>query len=93
MPLGGLSEITKIDDEVINLVSSIKRNFEELNYVTETFEPINFKIQIVNGTNFFVKVKTDKEYVHLRIYKSLSGEIEFNRSKLDKKLNDDIIYF
>lgn len=93
MPLGGLSEVTKIDDEVINLVSSIKINFEELNYVTETFEPINFKIQIVNGTNFFVKIQTDSEYIHAKVYVSLSNEIDSKMFKLQKNLGDEIKYF
>ena len=93
MSLGSLGELLVVDNEVRELVSEVKSIFENENYKTEKFEPINYKIQIVNGTNFFVKINTDNQYVHLRIYKSLSGEINYSGAKLDKKLEDEITYF
>ena len=93
MPLGSLSELKQTDEEVNELVSKIKKDFEESNYKTNKFKALNYKIQIVNGTNFFIKIETDKEHVHLRVYKSLSGELDYNSSKLNKKMDDEIIYF
>eukprot|EP00112_Aurelia_sp_Birch-Aquarium-sp1_P008240 Seg1903.2 transcript_id=Seg1903.2/GoldUCD/mRNA.D3Y31 product=Cystatin-B protein_id=Seg1903.2/GoldUCD/D3Y31 len=38
----------------------------------EMFKATSFAIQIVGGTNFFIKVKVGKhEYVHIRVYQPL----------------------
>ena len=85
MILGGLSDIRPIDEEVTNLVKNIKNRFEQERYSTNKFKPINYRIQIVNGTNYFVKVETDNEFVHLKIYQNLSQESDYLSSKINKK--------
>ena len=94
--VGGLSEIKIPDSEVVDIVNKIKSNFEEENYETKKFEVIQYKTQVVNGVNYFMKIETDKEYVHLRIYKSLphtGSEISLIKTILDKKKECEIIYF
>ena len=93
MILGGLSDIRPIDEEVTNLVKNIKNRFEQERYSTNKFKPINYRIQIVNGTNYFVKVETDNEFVHLKIYQNLSQESDYLSSKINKKMEDEIKYF
>ena len=93
MILGGLSDIRPIDEEVTNLVNNFKNKFEQERYSTNKFKPINYRIQIVNGTNYFVKVETDNEFVHLKIYQSLSQENDYLSSRINKKMEDEIKYF
>ena len=94
--LGGLSEEKSRDDKVDDLIKVIKSEFQKKNYSTNIFEAKKYKIQIVNGTNYFIKVKTDMEYVHLRIYQSLphnNSEITYHSHQLNKKKDDEITYF
>ena len=93
MSLGGLSEAKNPNEEIFELVNSIKAEFEENNYKTEKFHPISYKYQIVSGTNFFVKIQTDSEYIHAKVYVSLSNEIDSKMFKLQKNLGDEIKYF
>lgn len=93
--LGGLSSLKEIDNEIIDIVNSLKNNFEEKNYKTELFEAISYKSQIVNGTNFFIKVQTDKEFIHLKVYKKIKQLEPLNIYDLqnDKSKDDEINYF
>lgn len=94
--LGGLTEEKPRDDKVDELIKVIKSEFQKKNYSTNIFEAEKYKTQIVNGTNYFIKVKTDMEYVHLRIYQSLphnNSEITYHSDQLNKNKEDEIIYF
>ena len=93
--LGGLSSLKEVDAEIINIVSSLKNNFENENYKTELFDAISYKTQVVNGTNFFIKVQTDKEFVHLKVYKKIKQSEPLNISNLEneKSKDDEISYF
>ena len=93
--LGGLSSLKEVDNEIIDIVNSLKNNFEEKNYKTELFEAISYKSQIVNGTNFFIKVQTDKEIIHLKVYKKIKQlePLNINDLQNDKSKDDEINYF
>ena len=91
--LGGLSDIKECDETIINIVKNVKNNFEEICYSTNTFEVVCYRTQVVAGTNYFTKVKTDKEYVHLRIFNNLDNVVTFVNHQLNKKENDTIEYF
>lgn len=92
--LGGLSSLKEVDNEIIDIVNSLKNNFEEENYKTELFEAISYKSQVVNGTNFFIKVQTDKEFIHLKVYKKIKQLEPLNISDLqNEKLKDDEINY
>ena len=94
--LGGLSNTKPSDNEVEKLVNSVKDNFQELNYNTDKFEINSYKSQIVNGVNYFVKVETDKEFVHLKIHQELphnNSIVTLIKCELEKKKEDEISYF
>ena len=93
MILGGLSQVRPVDEEVTEIVKSIKKIFESKNYQSSLFEPKIFKKQIVNGTIFFVKIETDKGFVHSKIYQSLNGNIEYMDSQVEKEALDEIVFF
>lgn len=93
--LGGLSSLKEADTEIIDIVTSLKNNFENENYKTELFDAISYKTQVVNGTNFFIKVQTDTEFVHLKVYKKIKQLEPLNISNLENKKSkdDEINYF
>ena len=94
--IGGLTDAKPSNEEIEEIVNSIKNKFEELNYNSENFNVDSYKTQIVNGVNYFVKVETDKEYVHLRIHKALPHDesvISLHSHQNNKKKEDEIIYF
>lgn len=93
MILGGLSQVRPVDEEVTEIVKSIKKIFESKNYQSSLFEPKIFKKQIVNGSIFFVKIETDKGFVHSKIYQSLNGNIEYMDSQVEKEALDEIVFF
>lgn len=93
---GGLSELKNADDEIQLIVDEIKEIFFTKFYNSETFEVDSYKTQVVNGTNYFIKIKTDKEHVHLRVHQSLpcnSSKITYVNQQLDKTKTDEITYF
>ena len=57
--IGGLTDTKPSDEEIQEIVNSIKNKFQELNYNLENFNVDSYKTQIVNGVNYFVKVETD----------------------------------
>ena len=94
--VGGLTEVKPKDDKIDELVNSIREEFENKNYSTQSFEADSYKSQVVNGVNYFIKVKTDKEYVHIRVHQSLphnNSEVSYHSHQLNKKKEDEITYF
>lgn len=94
--LGSLSDIKTDIETISNIINSIKSNFEQNNYTTTKFEPINYKTQIVNGTNYFIKIETDNEIVHLRIHQELphnNSVVTLHSQQLGKQRTEDILYF
>tara|TARA_B100000900_G_C20291437_1_gene598252 strand:+ start:426 stop:713 length:288 start_codon:yes stop_codon:yes gene_type:complete len=94
--IGGLTDSKPITQEVEEIVNSIKNKFEKLNYNTDKFSSIVYKSQVVNGTNYFVKVETDKEFIHLRIHQALphnNSTITFVSQQSNKKEDEEITYF
>ena len=94
--IGGLSSAKPTNAEIEEIVSSVRNNFQEANYNTDKFETHSYKSQVVNGTNFFVKVETDKEFVHLRIHQALPNNesvVSLHSQQNNKTKQDEINYF
>lgn len=55
--VGGLGEERPANDEVRNIVSSVRKHMET-KYPAEftAIEPVSYKTQVVAGLNYFVKV-------------------------------------
>ncbi|KAM9997677.1 hypothetical protein ACTFIY_007324 [Dictyostelium cf. discoideum] len=93
MPLaGGLSSTKPADKTIEDIVKSTKASIQtKLGSTNVTV--VNYKIQTVNGTNYFVKVKTDNGYAHLRIYKPFSGSPSLVSVQTGKTKDEEITYF
>ncbi|XP_019521554.1 PREDICTED: cystatin-B, partial [Hipposideros armiger] len=61
------------------------------------FKAVEFKSQVVAGTNYFIKVQVDNDdFVHLRVFKSLPHEnkpLTLHDYQADKTKNDALTYF
>nr|XP_039267788.1 cystatin-B-like [Styela clava] len=95
--VGGLSEEHVADEEVKKLCESVKdAAIEEAGIKYETFTPIAYKTQVVAGMNYFVKVQVgsgEKDYIVLRIFKSLEGEATLSNLQKDQTKDSPIEYF
>ena len=71
--LGGPGALQDPTDEVKALAQEMKGQTEaKLGATFGTFEAVKFKRQVVNGTNFFIKVKVGPEqFVHIKVYQKL----------------------
>jgi hypothetical protein len=68
MVVGGLGDAKQIDDHSRNAAHAVKAAAEQKTGKTfDTYEPVQYKSQVVAGTNYFVKVHVgNDEYLHLR---------------------------
>ncbi|XP_073526971.1 cystatin-B-like [Phyllobates terribilis] len=95
---GGLGSVKPATEEVQGLCDQVKAEVEEKHGKKyPTFVAVEYKTQLVAGTNFFVKVLTgDEEYIHLRLYKTLphAGEkLSLSATQVGKTKADDIVHF
>ncbi|XP_066091441.1 cystatin-B [Saccopteryx bilineata] len=68
---------------------------ENKNYTM--FKAVEFKSQIVAGTNYFIKVQVaDDDFIHIRVYKSLPHEnkpLALHDYQTNKAKHDELSYF
>ena len=93
MICGGFGGPRPADDEVKELVKSVKAKIEEkANAQYTEFEAVSYTTQVVAGTNFKVKVKVgNDEYIHVKIFRPLpvnGTELEVTDVQTGKTLND-----
>jgi cystatin-A/B len=72
MLCGGFGGVKNADNSIVELCNDIKSSAE--NHLGQTFtvwEPVHYKTQVVAGTNYLIKVKTDTDYVHVKVHKAL----------------------
>jgi len=71
---GGHSSAKVADADIQELVDQVRENVQnQLGRTFTTYEAVSYRSQVVAGTNFTVKVKTDTDYVHVRIFRPLPG--------------------
>ncbi len=92
---GGFGEPEPADDEIKELVKSIKPKVEaKANATYNLFEAVSYTSQVVAGTNFFVKVKVgDDQYIHVKFFRPLphkGTECEVSKVLTGKTLNDPL---
>ena len=93
--LGGFGDAKPADNDVKSLVAKVKKEAEgKLGKNYSVFEAVSYSSQVVNGTNYVVKVKVgDNEYVHLTIYEALpcnGGKVQLNEAVGGKSLADPL---
>ncbi|KAM9319607.1 cystatin-B-like [Gastrophryne carolinensis] len=95
---GGLGDIKAADDEAQSICDQFKVEVEQkCGQNFGTFVAVEYKTQLVAGTNFFIKVHIGgEEYAHLRVYKKLpcyQSEMSLTAFQLGKTRHDDIVHF
>ncbi|XP_033740882.1 cystatin-A-like [Pecten maximus] len=98
MMVGGVGEVKAADEEVQQIANDLKAEVEkESNQKYEIFNAINYKTQVVAGTNYFIKVDVgDGTYIHLRVFKSLphaGPSVELVGYQENKSKDDPINHF
>ncbi|XP_077487670.1 cystatin-A2-like [Amblyomma americanum] len=94
--VGGLSEeLKQADATVQEICEKIRPDVEgKLGQCTVDFTPVNYRTQVVNGVNYFIKVHIGADqYIHLRAHKSIGGEISFVALQENKSLDDELEHF
>ncbi|XP_066031600.1 cystatin-A-like isoform X2 [Chamaea fasciata] len=76
MMTGGLSDTKPATPEVQQIVNQVKPQFESrANTNCREFKAIEYRIQVVAGTMYFIKVQvSDANYVHLKVFQRLPYE-------------------
>ncbi|KAF4113888.1 cystatin-A-like [Onychostoma macrolepis] len=98
--LGGWSEVKPVTLEVIKICLEVRPIVEKTveTDFTETYIPVVYRSQIVNGENYLVKVLVDEDgvCVHLNIYQTLpcdGGELSVTGIQYPKPFDDLLIPF
>jgi len=94
--VGGVGKTKPATPAVQELVSGLRDSIEEkAGKKFSVFEVISYASQVVNGTNYFVKIKVGADsYIHVRIYKPLGGrQPEVVKMQRDQTLTSEITYF
>ena len=95
MPLvGGVGELKEPDEAVKSVLNDIRKEVEEkAGRAFSEFTPVHYKTQLVNGVNYFIKVKIEgEEHLHIRAHKSFQGETTLH-SFQDKKTAQEEVTF
>jgi ubiquitin len=94
------AEVTEEIREICNtLLTQVQEKAQELGRSGDIsgLEPTACMTQTVNGTNFFIKVRVggadSNEYVHLRVYRSFSQQLQLSAVKVNKTNEDVLGYF
>ncbi len=83
------------DNEVQGYIDQVKPKVEEaVGRTLNTYTAVKYSTQLVNGTNYFVKVNVgDDKFIHVRLHKAFSGEVTFARCQDNKTKDEELTYF
>ncbi|XP_053645676.1 cystatin-B isoform X2 [Cherax quadricarinatus] len=92
---GGTSEVKPPNEEVQQLLLSVKDQVEEkLGRSVSQFKLLSYKTQVVAGMNYFAKIDIGEEdVVHVRVYKDLKQKVSLHSLQHPKAHHDDLTYF
>lgn len=98
MMCGGTSDVKIANEEIQGFCDQVRGTLEaKANKEFSEYKALQYKSQVVAGTNYFVKIKVgEQEHIHVRILKPLphTGEPPKLVDVQDKKTADeDIGYF
>jgi len=94
---GGASETVDADETVQTLVNKVRPHAEQKSGVNfADYKAIAVSKQLVNGTNYFVKVHVGgDDYIHMRVYEPFTGEKqpELHGLHVGKTRDEELCYF
>lgn len=99
MPMcGGLGGVKPATPEVQQICDQFKVEVEQKSGMNfGTFKAIEYKTQLVAGTNYFIKTHVGgDQYIHLRIYKKLpcyQEEMSLTAFQVGKTREEPIVHF
>ena len=93
--LGGFGNAKDADDNVKAIAKGMKEKAQTaLGETYSEFEAVKYTTQVVNGTNYKIKVKVgDEKYVHIKVHVPLPAKNapnELLEQEKDKKLGDPL---
>jgi len=92
--VGGTSDVKPMTDEVVDYCDQVKNELLEKIGESNKYRPVVYKTQVVNGTNYFVKIELDKDCVHARLHLPIgSKKVTLVSHQHPKKMEDSIEYF
>ncbi|XP_027699457.1 cystatin-B [Vombatus ursinus] len=98
MLCGGVSAAKPATAETQQIADQVKAQLEEKeNRKFPVFKTMEFKSQVVAGTNYFIKVHVgEEEFIHIRVFESLPHEnkpLVLSSYQTKKTKNDELVYF
>ncbi|XP_025960657.1 cystatin-B-like [Dromaius novaehollandiae] len=98
MLCGAPSAVRAATGETQQIADEVKPQLEEKEGKTfDVFTAVEFKTQVVAGTNYFIKVHVgNDEFVHLRVFRSLPHEnkpLSLHSYQNSKTKDDELTYF
>ncbi|XP_021045470.1 stefin-2-like [Mus pahari] len=97
MMLGGLSEARPATPEIQEIANKVRPLLEEkTNEKYEKFEAVEYKSQVVQGQNYFIKMDVGHgQFLHIKLFIGISKEDdwELDGYQTDKTKNDELTYF
>lgn len=72
MMCGGFGNAKEADADIVAYANEVKASVETaLGRTFTTYEPTHYKSQVVAGINYSIKIKTDTDYIHVKVHKPL----------------------
>ncbi|XP_051840753.1 cystatin-B [Antechinus flavipes] len=98
MMCGGTSATKPATAETQRIADEVKTQLEaKENRKFPVFKTMEFKSQVVAGTNYFIKVHVgDEEFIHIRVFESLPHEnkpLLLSSYQTNKTKDDELVYF
>ena len=95
MKCGGKSaESKEISDNEQSIIDSIKEAVESgIGKTFTKFKGLSYKSQVVAGTNYYFKVETDDDIIHLKVFRPLPHTklpAQLSSYEIGKKLEDEL---
>jgi len=93
--MGGIGDKQAVSEFVHHICDHVKEKLEsELGKNLDTFEPLYYKHQVVAGMNYFIKIRVEENVcVHVRVFRSLQGDINYTSHVYPKTIEDSLEYF
>ena len=90
--VGGLSVLHPPDARSSSILDSVIQQLD-LGVLTSLAKVLGYHTQVVNGTNFFLKVGAGNRIIHVRAHQALDKTVTFVGKQEGKSVEEEITYF